>query len=239
MAKTKDKIKKTARKLFLEKGFEATTMRDIAKEASVALGSAYYYFKGKDEIILEFYLEKQDQVEKKAQDIINQNHRFQNALVKIFFLQYDVLADSKSFLHVLVRSAIDPKNPLSPLNKNTSEIRKKNLDIFTNLIEKANLKLKPELKAQLPYLLWSLQMFLIYIWINDASENAKNSKTLSKTFSTLVANLIKISKIPFASKIVNNVLKISRQLLTIFPDLAYNQADNHNDNPNDLESYVP
>ena len=46
--------------LFREKGFEATTMRDIAAKAGVALGGAYYYFSSKDAIVLAFYREMQE-----------------------------------------------------------------------------------------------------------------------------------------------------------------------------------
>ena len=45
--------------LFREKGFEPTTMRDIAAKAGVALGGAYYYFSSKDAIVLAFYSEMQ------------------------------------------------------------------------------------------------------------------------------------------------------------------------------------
>ena len=38
-------------RLFRENGYEATTMRAIAKEAGVATGNAYYYFGSKEELI--------------------------------------------------------------------------------------------------------------------------------------------------------------------------------------------
>ena len=36
-------------------GYDATTMRAIADEAGVSLGSAYYYFSGKEELVQAFY----------------------------------------------------------------------------------------------------------------------------------------------------------------------------------------
>src|SRR5271165_5819699 len=57
---TRRKIYQAAMELFREKGFDETTMRDIAAKAGVALGGAYYYFSSKDAIVLAFYREMQE-----------------------------------------------------------------------------------------------------------------------------------------------------------------------------------
>src|ERR1700687_1660044 len=57
---TRRKIYEAAMEMFREKGFEETTMRDIAAKAGVALGGAYYYFSSKDAIVLAFYAEMQE-----------------------------------------------------------------------------------------------------------------------------------------------------------------------------------
>src|SRR5436189_262353 len=57
---TRRKIYDSALQLFREKGFEQTTMRDIAQKAEVALGAAYYYFSSKEAIVLAFYSEMQE-----------------------------------------------------------------------------------------------------------------------------------------------------------------------------------
>ena len=50
---TKEKILKTALRLFCENGFYKTTTNEIAKQAAVPIGSLYSYFKNKDMILLE------------------------------------------------------------------------------------------------------------------------------------------------------------------------------------------
>ena len=52
---TRRAIAEAALRLFREQGYEATTMRAIAKEAGVATGNAYYYFGSKEELIHEYY----------------------------------------------------------------------------------------------------------------------------------------------------------------------------------------
>lgn len=48
---TKDKIIEAAWSLFLEKGFEATTLEDIIIAANISKGSFYYYFDRKDALL--------------------------------------------------------------------------------------------------------------------------------------------------------------------------------------------
>jgi len=50
-SKTKDKILKTALKLFSSKGYKATTVRDIAGAIGIKQSALYNHFKNKDEIL--------------------------------------------------------------------------------------------------------------------------------------------------------------------------------------------
>jgi len=52
---TRQQILDTALRLFRERGFDEATMRDIASEAGVSLGNAYYYFPSKEAIVLAYY----------------------------------------------------------------------------------------------------------------------------------------------------------------------------------------
>jgi len=48
--RTRQAIEETAYELFLEQGYSATSMRQIAEEAGLALGGIYNHFSGKEEI---------------------------------------------------------------------------------------------------------------------------------------------------------------------------------------------
>ncbi|MEM6394991.1 MAG: TetR family transcriptional regulator [Bacteroidota bacterium] len=51
--KTEEKIKQAALRVFTVKGYDATTTRDIAKEADVNIASLHYYFRSKDNLFSE------------------------------------------------------------------------------------------------------------------------------------------------------------------------------------------
>ena len=46
----RDEIMAAAKKVFADKGFHATTIADIAKEAELAYGSVYWYYDSKDDL---------------------------------------------------------------------------------------------------------------------------------------------------------------------------------------------
>jgi len=56
--RTRQAIEDAAHKLFLEQGYSATSMRQIAEKAGIALGGIYNHFKGKDEIFQELIIDQ-------------------------------------------------------------------------------------------------------------------------------------------------------------------------------------
>ena len=64
--KTREKILDAALARFRKEGFDGTTMRDVAKDAGVALGAAYYYFPSKDALVMAYYERIQDEHLEKA-----------------------------------------------------------------------------------------------------------------------------------------------------------------------------
>src|SRR5260370_13112885 len=51
--KTRERIIAAASKVLAEKGYDATTLREISREAHTAPGLVHYYFGGKDELLVE------------------------------------------------------------------------------------------------------------------------------------------------------------------------------------------
>jgi len=56
--RTRQAIEEAAYELFLEQGYSATSMRQIAERAGVALGGIYNHFAGKDEIFQELIIDQ-------------------------------------------------------------------------------------------------------------------------------------------------------------------------------------
>lgn len=52
---TRTELKETARTLFMEKGYEETSIQDIAKRAGYSVGSVYRQWKGKRQLFMEIW----------------------------------------------------------------------------------------------------------------------------------------------------------------------------------------
>lgn len=65
--KSEDKIREAAKRVFLKKGFDGTTSRDIAKEADMNIALTNYYFRSKEKLFLEIF---KDVLEEYFQDML-------------------------------------------------------------------------------------------------------------------------------------------------------------------------
>ncbi|MCC6275474.1 MAG: TetR/AcrR family transcriptional regulator [Leptospiraceae bacterium] len=206
---TKEYILKTALKLFQKKGFEKTTMRDIAEKADLALGAAYYYFGSKEEIVLEFYERTQIRIHDEIQGNWKPKEEFSELLQDYFLLQIKSLEEYKGLLHVIANQFGSKNNSLSPFGKDTGRIRERTLDIHKAILIRTKcLKDKSKLDS-VAFLLWLILMSLILFWIYDNSKNSSRTKQLIRIYSALLENLAKSEKIPLLKKFTNPIFEIT------------------------------
>src|SRR5688572_14111224 len=57
---TRERILVEALALFRKRGYERTTMRDVAAACGLSLGAAYYWFPSKEAIVLSYYERQQE-----------------------------------------------------------------------------------------------------------------------------------------------------------------------------------
>lgn len=70
---TKNKILNAASMLFLEKGYEETTMQDIMESSGVSKGAIYHYFVSKQEIISFMIKDAQKHINTRFLEIVDDN----------------------------------------------------------------------------------------------------------------------------------------------------------------------
>ncbi len=66
---TRARIIAAAYKVLAEKGYEATTLREISREAQAAPGLVHYYFGGKDELLVEVLQAAGERFHRRMEDI--------------------------------------------------------------------------------------------------------------------------------------------------------------------------
>jgi AcrR family transcriptional regulator len=81
---SKEKIKEAAIKLFSQKGYSATTMRQIAQKAGLATGSLYNHLKRKSDLLLDIHRNFIDEVIEKTKFSEGDREPCEEKLKKIF-----------------------------------------------------------------------------------------------------------------------------------------------------------
>ena len=205
---TRRKIYEAAMELFREKGFEETTMRDIAGKAGVALGGAYYYFSSKDAIVLAFYREMQESSTPLVGGALTDKKKLKERIRAVLDQRLKLLAPNRKFCAALFRHAPDGADPLSPFSEESRLIRDAAIEQMRVAIEGGDVKIPADLRPRLPYLLWLYQMALIMFWLYDHSPDQERTQRLMEKSLSLLVNLLRISSLPLMRPLRKTALEL-------------------------------
>jgi AcrR family transcriptional regulator len=207
---TRERILDSALELFRKKGFDETTMRDIAAEAGVATGAAYYYFRSKEELVMAFYVRTAEEARQLWPEIIGRGGDLRKRLRAIIDFKFEQFAKHRRLLVALVRIGIDPAHPLSPFGKETEPMREESIDAFRMAIEGSSTRIPKDLHDDLPRLLWLYQMGLILFWMFDESPRQARTRKLIDGTLDLLVRLIQISSLPLMGPLRKQMLDVLR-----------------------------
>jgi AcrR family transcriptional regulator len=207
---TRNTILESALQLFRDKGFDATTMRDIAGHAGVALGAAYYYFDSKDAIVMGFYERAQEQMAPLVEESLAKARGLHDRLHAIIQVKLEYFVADRKLMGAL-SAHIDPQHALSPFSTETRSIRDQDVRFFSRALEDGKVRVPEDLKAHLPRVLWLYQMGLLLFWVYDSSPNQKRTLKLFEKSLDMVVTLIKLSSFP----LLRPVRKLAIGLLEI------------------------
>lgn len=203
---TRELILSTALRLFREQGYGKTTMRAIANEAGVSVGNAYYYYGSKDHLMQAYYDLLQDQHREAVEPILATEKTFVPRMTGVLRTWLDVAAPYHEFAGTFFKTAADPRSPLSPFSEESRPARDASVDVFRRVIDGSDLKLAADLKAELPELLWLLQMGVVLFWVHDQSEDVRRSRALIDRAVPLVDRLLRLTRIPGVRGVTTDIV---------------------------------
>jgi AcrR family transcriptional regulator len=218
---TRALILETAMQLFLERGYEETTMRAIAERAGVALGSAYYYFRSKEQLIQAFYSRTHQEHVAEAEHVLRGERTLRGRLLGVMEAKLRTIEPYHRFSGVLFRTAADPESPLNPFSTESLPARREATEVFAEVVRGADdRKLPRDLEAELPDLLWMYHMGIVLFWIHDRSAGRVRTWRLMERTVDLVARLIALSTLPLMGPVRKSVLRLVADLRDPAPDDA-------------------
>jgi AcrR family transcriptional regulator len=186
-------------------------MREIAAEAGVATGAAYYYFDSKDAIVLAFYGRAQREMEPLVEQALAGARDFEERLRALIAVKLEYFAPDRGLLAALAGHT-DPEHPLSPFSRQTSAIRERDMKFFERVLAESRIKLTPDLSPLLPQMLWMYQMGVVLFWIYDRSPGQRRTHALIEKSAGMVARLIKVSGFPLLRPVRKAVVELVRTI---------------------------
>ncbi|HEY6595791.1 MAG TPA: TetR family transcriptional regulator [Asanoa sp.] len=209
---TRQLILDTAMRLFRERGYAQTTMRAIATEAGVAVGNAYYYFASKEHLIQEFYSGSQAEHRNRSAQVLRRENDFAARLRGVLHAGIDVNAPYHSFAATFFKTAAEPTSPLSPFSAESSPAREASIALFREVLEGSTAKVDPELRRDLPELLWLAYMGVILYWVHDRSHDQTKTRTLVDGAVPLIDRLVGLSRLRVVRPVTREVIALIHAL---------------------------
>jgi AcrR family transcriptional regulator len=173
---TREKILEAALRLFRKRGFERTTMRDVAKAAGLAVGAAYYYFPSKQALVLAYYDRTQEAHTTLARAAMSRADSTSERLRAVLHAKFDTIERDRKLLSALFRSIGDPASDVSIFAGKTRRVRDESIALFREAL--APEKLPPDVESPLALAFWSLSMGLMLFFIHDESAHHKKTRAL-------------------------------------------------------------
>jgi AcrR family transcriptional regulator len=192
---TRARILEAALAVFRERGFSSATMREIAAQAQVASGAAYYYFDSKDAIVMAFYERSQDEMVPATTAKLDEAKTLEERLRAIISMKLNYFGPNRSLLGAL-SAHTDPHHPLSPFSAETAPVRELDIGLFARAVDESNVKLPKRIRPYLPRLLWMYQMGLILYWVYDGSPEQRRTWVLFEKSLQMILLTLKFANLP-------------------------------------------
>ena len=211
-APTRDRIVDAALRLFRAEGYEGTTMRKVAAEAGVSLGSAYHYFSGKEELVQAFYGETYLDHAEAVRPLLDTETSFDARLRGVLHLRVETMEPYREFAGAFFRFAADPRSPLSPFSADSAPARDAAEEIYGEVLRHSDLDVDPELAPELPRLLWLYSMGVVLFWVHDSSPDAERTHLLVDRTCDLVVRLLAASRLRVLRPVTRQVVDLVHEL---------------------------
>jgi AcrR family transcriptional regulator len=207
--RTRQRVLNAALGLFRRRGYERTTMRDIAAKAGMSLGAAYHYYSSKEAMVLAYYQAMQAAHEQAVAD--SQVEPTLGARLDCLLqTKLGLLEHDRKLFAALFQDLAEPSSPLSLFGSTTRDVRDRSVAQFEELF--ADLELPERERLLLGRSVWLLHLALCLFAIHDRSRGQARSRRLASALSELVAGAAPWLVHPMAVPLRQRWLKLAEDV---------------------------
>lgn len=156
-AETRKAIIESAVQLFSDKGFEKTSIEDIARNAGIGKATVYTYFAAKSDIFLTYCDDELDEAFADLKKPTKEAVVLLDQLIDFFMLKFTFVTRNREFGRQLLREMLFPK----VVNEKAKEHDQRYFDVLENLFAAA--QKRGEIAENQDLFLLSVHFFSLYL----------------------------------------------------------------------------
>jgi AcrR family transcriptional regulator len=209
-AAARDRLYATAMQLVAARGYEATTLRDIAKEAGVSVGLLYRYFPSKQAVVIALYDELSSAYARQALDM--PSGRWRDRFLFALTTSLDVLKPHQMALRALTPVLVgDPEEGIFSAQTAFSRLRVQ--QVFETAVAGSSDAPNAPLAEALGRLLYLVHLAVLLWWLLDKSANQRATTALVSLTRQLLPSAALALRVPTVRRFVISVDELVRQAL--------------------------
>jgi len=194
--RTRALIRDVALRSFRERGYDATTIRLIAQEAGVSVGTTNYHFASKNDLVQELYLDVQVAHRDAAAPLLAETTDFVERLGVVFRTGLAQLEPYHRFAPEFLSASMSPRSSMNPLSDESSPARDIVLGVFRDAVAGAKNSVPKEFREGLPSALLLAHLLLALFWVYDKSPGQQRPSRLLDGALKLVRLSLPLTRVP-------------------------------------------
>lgn len=210
--RTRAHIREIAMRSFRERGYDATTIRLIAHEAGVSVGTTNYHFASKNHLVQELYLDVQIAHRTAAEPLLATSDDLVDRLGIVYRTGLDQLAAYHRFAPEFLSAAVSPRSPINPLSEESAPALAIVEGLFREAVEVTRNPLPEEFRAALPQALVLGHLLLALFWVYDRSPGQQRTRALLERGLRLLRLALPLTKVPLLRAPLRELLDLVAQV---------------------------
>ncbi len=174
--KTKIKILKSAVDLIIEKGFEKTTLREIAKAAGVSNPTIYNYFPSKEKLLFAYIEQKHKETVEILENIEDfHTYTLREQLQTLIDTELELYLEDREFVQQIADMVFNSSSLKLGKLYSTNELFVQTVRGMLDIAIEAGEIEQPPFLDYLPTLFWDYYIMVVAYWLKDESEMFENT----------------------------------------------------------------
>lgn len=195
--RTRARIREAALRSFRQRGFDATTIRLIAEEAGVSVGTTNYHFASKNQLVQELYLDVQTAHRAAAAPLLADEPDLIARLEIVYRAGLDQLTPYHPHAAEFLSAAVSPRSPINPLSEDSAESLAIVESLFADAVRGATRSTVPaEFRDSLPAALTLAHLLLALFWVYDTSPGQARTNKLVTRGLKLLRVALPLARVP-------------------------------------------